>query len=423
MLKLRTTLRLPGGGAAPIPGRAVLLLGAGIVAALLATTGAMTALWPAHARTAVPGGLAAPAHPIRGTVTRVSSYRCPDFVNDGNGEGPRLPQVPVCQTADIHMESGADRGLTLPVEQFGQSGVPSVAVGNHVLLVRGVASGGRPVYGFYDFERSHVLIVLALVFAVFVLVVGRWRGVGALVGLVITWLVLVRFVLPAVIQGADPLAVSLVGAAAIVLVVLFVAHGVTTRTATAVLGTLLSLALVEVVASWAVHAAALTGLATDDGAYLQSVIGNVRLRGLLLGGVVIGSLGVLNDVTVTQASAVWEIHGADPTRRAMDLYRSGMRVGRDHIASTVYTLVLAYAGAALPTLVLFTLAARPLGQVATAEVVAEEIVRTLVGSIGLIAAVPITTALAVVVSRAGVGKTVTNGGGRTAARDNAQGNV
>jgi uncharacterized membrane protein len=266
-----------------------------------------------------------------------------------------------------------------------------------VLLVRGVGPDNRPSYGFYDFERSNPLVLLALAFAVVVVVVGRWRGAGALVGLGITWLVMVRFILPAILEGRDPVSVSLVGAALIVLVVLFVAHGVNARTATAVLGTLASLALVEVIAQIEVHAAALSGLATEESQYLQNVVGDVRIQGLLLGGVVIGALGVLNDITVTQASAVWEIHDADPARGFGGLYRSGMRIGRDHIASTVYTLVLAYAGAALPTLLLFTLAGQRLGQLVTSEQIAEEVVRTLVGSIGLVLAVPLTTALAALV--------------------------
>jgi uncharacterized membrane protein len=139
-------------------------------------------------------------------------------------------------------------------------------------------------------------------------------------------------------------------------------------------------------------------LGSEEATYLQVSASQVDLRGLLLGGIIIGSLGVLNDVTVTQASAVWALRATNATAPARDLYRSAMRIGRDHIASTVDTLVLAYAGASLPLLLLFTLANRPVGDVLTGELVAEEIVRTLVGSIGLVASVPITTALAAAVA-------------------------
>jgi uncharacterized membrane protein len=302
-----------------------------------------------------------------------------------------------CQTAQVLIQSGPDRGQIVSVDQLGQAGLPQLHAGDRVLLVRGTEGNGTVTYGFYDFQRGRPLAVIALVFAVLVILVGRWRGVGALLGLGITWLVMVKFVLPAILEGKDPLSVSITGAALIVLTVLFVAHGVSARTATAVLGTLISLLVVDVISRVTVHAAALTGLATEESQYLQSVVGDVRVQGLLLGGVVIGALGVLNDVTVTQSSSIWEIHAADPGLRPLTLYRSGMRVGRDHIASTVYTLVLAYAGAALPTLLLFTLAGQKLGRLVTSETIAEEVVRTLVGSIGLVLAVPLTTLLAAAV--------------------------
>jgi uncharacterized membrane protein len=160
------------------------------------------------------------------------------------------------------------------------------------------------------------------------------------------------------------------------------------------LGTLVSLVLTAALAAVFVAASHITGFSSDEATFLQSLTTRVNFSGLVLGGIVIGSLGVLNDVTVTQVSSVWEIHAADPTQGPRALYRAGMRVGRDHIASVVDTLVLAYAGASLPLLILFTVVGQSLGRVVTGEVVAEEVVRALVGSIGLVAAVPVTTALA-----------------------------
>jgi uncharacterized membrane protein len=139
-------------------------------------------------------------------------------------------------------------------------------------------------------------------------------------------------------------------------------------------------------------------MASEESGLLAASLSGVSLQGLLLGGIVIGSLGVLDDVTVTQASAVWELHQANPAYGFSRLYAAGLRIGRDHIASTVNTLVMAYAGASLPLLVLFTLSSRQLGDVLTGELVAQEIVRTLVGGIGLVSAVPITTALAAFVA-------------------------
>jgi uncharacterized membrane protein len=369
-------------------GRTTFALGLALAVAAVATLVGAVLLWPPHPHIPVPPNLSSPAHVISGTVIEVTTYPCADFIG---GTGATAPQ---CETAQVVVHSGPDKGQIESIDQAGEAGIPTIRNGDHVLLVRAIGPNGKASYGFYDFQRGTPLALLALAFAIIVVLVGRWRGLGALVGLGVTWLVMVRFVLPAVLEGKDPLSVSLVGAAIIVLVVLFIAHGVSNRTMTAVLGTLASLAIVDVLARIVVHAAALSGLASEESQYLQSVVGDVRVQGLLLGGIVIGSLGVLNDVTVTQASAVWEIHEANPSRGTYELYRSGMRVGRDHIASTVYTLVLAYAGAALPTLLLFSLAGQRLGSVVTGEQVAEEVVRTLVGGIGLALSVPLTTGLA-----------------------------
>ncbi|MFF2149055.1 YibE/F family protein [Kitasatospora sp. NPDC058190] len=251
-----------------------------------------------------------------------------------------------------------------------------------------------------DAGRRLPMGVLAGLFAAIVVLVGRWRGVAALVALAISFAVLSLFILPAVLRGADPLLVAIVGAGAIMLIALYLCHGLSARTSVAVLGTLVSLVLIGVLslvfASWA-H---LTGNTSAETGLVHELYPGIEVRGLLLAGFVIGSLGVLFDVTVTQTSAVWELHQADPTMGTGKLYRTGMRIGRDHIASTVNTLVLAYAGAALPLLLLFSIAHRDVVSVATSELVAEEVARALVGSIGLVASVPVTTGLAALIAAA-----------------------
>jgi uncharacterized membrane protein len=219
------------------------------------------------------------------------------------------------------------------------------------------------------------------------------RGVAALLGLAISLLILVAFIVPAIIAGKDAVLVALVGGSAIVLVALYLAHGYTPLTHVAALGAFAALALTTAL-SWAVVALAhFSGLASEESFYLLLIPG-FDLSGLLLAGVVLGAIGALDDVTVTQASAVWEVRQANPALGQGALFASGLRVGRDHIASTVNTLLLAYVGAAMPLIILFSLSQQPLGAIASSEVVAVEIVRTLVGSIGLVAAVPITTWLA-----------------------------
>ena len=210
---------------------------------------------------------------------------------------------------------------------------------------------------------------------------------------------LLLFVLPAILDGRSPLAVAVVGSGVIMFAVLYLTHGLSARTSTAVLGTLVSLALIGVLGAGVLgrRPAHRAGRPDRRRSSPRSASG-VDARGLLLAGMVIGALGVLDDVTVTQTSAVWELRRANPQLGAQALFRSAMRIGRDHVASAVNTLVLAYAGASLPLLLLFSLSGRSLGEVATSQDVATEIVRTLVGSIGLVASVPVTTAVAALVA-------------------------
>ena len=263
-------------------------------------------------------------------------------------------------------------------------------------------SGGNPddpgSYQIVDFQRGGSLAWLAVLFAAAVLVLGRWRGLAALAALAVSFGVLLLFVLPAILDGRSPLAVAVVGAGVIMFAVLYLTHGLSARTSTAVLGTLVSLALIGLLGAAFSAAARLTGLDDQTTALVASLGAGVDARGLVLAGMVIGALGVLDDVTVTQTSAVWELRRANPQLQARALFQAAMRIGRDHVASAVNTLVLAYAGASLPLLLLFSLSGRSLGDVATSQDVATEIVRTLVGSIGLVASVPVTTAVAALVA-------------------------
>jgi uncharacterized membrane protein len=206
--------------------------------------------------------------------------------------------------------------------------------------------------------------------------------------------VLLWFALPAILDGRNPLAVAVVGSAAIAFLALYLAHGFTTMTTVALLGTIGALALTAGLASAAVELAELTGFASEEAVVVQIGAARIDLAGIILGGVVIGALGAIDDMTVTQASAVWELRAANPRTSRRALVAAGLRIGRDHVASTVNTLALAYAGASMPVLLLLVLSRQPLTSVVSGEVLATEIVRTLVGSIGLVAAVPLTTWLA-----------------------------
>jgi uncharacterized membrane protein len=279
------------------------------------------------------------------------------------------------------------------LEFSGGPGQPNLAVGDHIRISRQVDQAGLTIYSFYDYERTWPLIALAAVFAIIVVAVARWRGLRALVGIVVAFMVLVVFLLPALRDGADAIPVSLVASAVILYAVIYLAHGVSLRTSAALLGTLTALLLAALLSWGAIELANLTGLSEDQNNEVAAYLGNVSITGLLLAGFIIGSLGVLNDVTVTQASTVFELAELEGSSRRA-IFVGAMRVGRDHIASTVYTLVLAYAGSALPLLLLFSVANRSLGDVLTSESVAIEIARSAVGGIALALSVPLTTAIA-----------------------------
>ena len=303
-----------------------------------------------------------------------------------------------CVRTLIAIESGPNQGARTLIEFGGGPGQPRLAAGDDIRVSRQVDELGTTTYAFYDYERTWPLVALAAVFAVVVVAVARWRGFRALVGIAVAFGVLVVFLLPALRDGAAAVPVALVASAAILYAVIYLAHGVSLRTSAALLGTLASLLLAAALSWAAIELAHLTGLSEDTINEVAAYLGNVSITGLLLAGFIIGSLGVLNDVTVTQASTVFELAalGDGATRR--DVFVGAMRVGRDHIASTVYTLVLAYAGSALPLLLLFSVANRSLGDVLTSESVAIEIARSAVGGIALALSVPLTTGIAAVLA-------------------------
>jgi uncharacterized membrane protein len=298
-----------------------------------------------------------------------------------------------CQTVDFQLGAGPDAGVIV-TQVFSESPfLADFTVGDDVVVG---AVPDAPIefrYQYQDRQRRSVLIWLTILFAVIVVVLGRWRGLAALAGLGASVALLLLFVLPAILDGREPVAVAVVGASAIAFIALYSAHGFSIKTTVALLGTVGALALTALLSGVVLGIAEISGFSTEEAVFL-SLFDGIDIRGLVLAGTVLGAIGAIDDVTVTQSSAVWELKRANPTLGRRRLFDAGLRIGRDHIASTVNTLLLAYAGAALPLLVLFVIAGQSLGTIANSEVVAIEIIRTMVGSIGLVAAVPMTTWLA-----------------------------
>lgn len=398
----------PPSGPSPIdrlPARIVVGLLAAIGIAVLA--GAVW-LWPSRQHVEIP-------MPFQNAVGGAVSTQAGHVVSSGLGDcgspsasqvlttapQPGTPGSGRCVQTLVAIDSGPNAGATTLLEFSPGPGQPHFAPGDKIRVTRQVDDQGATSYAFYDFERGWALVGLAVAFAVVIVAVARWRGLLALAGIVIAFLVLVVFLLPALRDGAPAIPVALVASAAILYAVVYLAHGISLRTSAALLGTLASLLLAAGLSWAAIELAHLTGLSDEQNSTVSAYLGSVSISGLLLAGFIIGSLGVLNDVTVTQASTVFELAnvGADTSRKA--IFLSALRVGRDHIASTVYTLVLAYAGSSLPLLLLFSVANRSLGDVLTSESVAVELVRSAVGGIALALSVPLTTAIATVLARPG----------------------
>ncbi|MFC9351062.1 YibE/F family protein [Arthrobacter sp. NPDC057013] len=383
------------------------ILAAVLVPLTLLTLAAMAALWPSGNRdglTLANPYAAAPGVTFdTGRIQRVVTESCtPAAAGDNGGSQCTFAftepdkggnPVKVVINPDIAKSHGVKVGDN--IRYLNLSHAQAAATGADA-----PAAQGSPSYIFVDFVRTMPIILLALLYAVVVVAVARWRGLRALIGLVGAYFVLVSFMLPGLVEGKPPLLLALVGSTVIMIGVLYFAHGFSARTSTALLGTIFGLGITALLAAWATDAANLAGVGNHDAATLVNISDKISISGIILCGLIISGLGVLNDVTITQSSAVWELYELAPNTSARKLFSSAMRIGRDHIASTVYTIAFAYAGAALPILIIVMLYNRPLGEALTSAELSEEVIRTLVGSIGLVLAIPVTTLIAVLVVKA-----------------------
>jgi uncharacterized membrane protein len=364
----------------------VWLRGAVIAVGVLAVIG-MVVLWPRGD---------APDLGIRPTTYVDATVRSIDVRDCDSIEVPGA--LSRCRVLDVELTSGDRSGNTTTVTVLDtQLEVPELHDGDRIVLLDTGSTDDATRYTFVDFQRGTPLIALTVLFVVVVIAFGRLRGLRALVGLLASAAVLVLFIVPALLRDSPALPVALVGTVVIAFLALYLAHGLNVPTTVALAGTLVSLlviALLSLLVSATTH---LTGLGDDAAQTLRITAADLDLRGLLIAGMIVGALGVLDDVTVTQVSAVQALLRARPDLPRRALYSEAIHIGRDHIASTVNTLILAYAGAALPLLLFFAEGVAPTSRIITGELVAVEIVRMMVGSIGLVLSVPITTALAAVI--------------------------
>ncbi len=360
--------------------------------AALATLVGLWALWPdASQAPHIPRSAAFAAPGVtfpHATVTRVQppcpTKSTPTSVTSCGHLAARLPSAPRGRvTVDVPAE-------------VARSGLRT---GDTVQLVRTPPQSGQPAtYTYFSTDRHVSLLWLTALFAAVVIGVARVRGLLALVALAYSALMITHFMLPALLAGESGVGTALVGSSAIMFVVLYVTHGPSLRTSTALAGTLAGIGVTAGIGLYAVHATRLSGVPDETGGLLSGFVTDLSFTGLLTCGLIIAGLGVLNDVTITQSSAVWELRAAAPDLSRRSIFTSAMRIGRDHIASTIYTIVFAYAGASIIVLLLLDIYNRPALDLISNEAIAEEIVRTLASAIGLVLAVPITTAIAAAVA-------------------------
>jgi uncharacterized membrane protein len=383
-------------GDVAIGGRVRVTLIGLLVLTAAATVVGIVALWPDHH--AVDRVRAEAPYAARGVTTpeaEVLAVRpsCPQDPSEARASA-------ACDTVHVKVLEGAGKGDRADVQVPPEVTTSGIGKGDHLELFRTPGKdGGAPSYSFSSVRRSIPLLWLTVLFVVVVLLVAGRRGAMAVVGLVVSGATLYYFLLPALLSGKPGLAVACVSASAIMFVVLYTTHGVSMRTSTALAGTLVGIGLTALIGTIAIGDAHLTGIADETGGTLSSFTGgDLDFQGLLACSMVLAGLGVLNDVTITQASSVWELRAAAPRTGRREVFTGAMRIGRDHIASTIYTIVFAYAGAALVVLMLLYVYNRPLLDLASTESLAEEVVRTFTSAIGLILAVPVTTAIAALIA-------------------------
>jgi uncharacterized membrane protein len=303
------------------------------------------------------------------------------------------------QVVEVNILTGQYAGVPMQID-YGKRQVRSdeydIKVGDKVMVSISKTPQNVVNAYFVDFVRTTPILWLAFIFAASIIFISGWKGVGALASMVFSLYVIISYIIPHILAGEDPLKVSIIGSVVLLGVTLYLTYGWTLKTHAAVISMILALLLTGVLSALFVVFTKLNGTGDENVMFLMQMMETpINLRGLLLGGMIIGALGVLDDLVSSQASAVFELHHVNPSFGFRELYNSAMRIGQDHVAATVNTLVLAYAGASLPMLLLFSLARGDYAFLVNYAFIAEEIVRTLVGSLGLIAAVPITTAIAI----------------------------
>ena len=270
-----------------------------------------------------------------------------------------------------------------------------LGVGDHILVSIGKSPGDDVIRAYFvDYVRTNTLLILSLVFVAVSILISGWKGLRSILSIGVSLVIIFYYIIPRILAGADPIWVSLIGSFVFLAITQYLVYGWTLKTHIALAGILFSVLLTGLLSHSFVNYAYLSGFGDENAMYLIQQAGSLDTRNLLIASIIIGTLGVLDDLVIGQASAVIQLHLANPNLTFRQRFRGSMNIGRDHIAATVNTLLLAYIGASLSMFLLFSINNVDLLRLLNINYISEEIVRSLVGTLGLFAAVPITTAVA-----------------------------
>lgn len=341
---------------------------------------------------------------VTARVLAVSQASCmePGAPAPGQVAGDDAAAQPDAQAClDVRAELAIGKPITFSLDSL-RAETTLIQEGDRVRLIAHELNLGdetETMYSFYDYPRGGKMLTVAIVFALIVVAVGRWRGALALVGVGASIVLLATFILPAILAGKPALLVAITGAVGIMVIVLYLAHGISHRTTAALFGSIFGILFTAVAGFAVTRWLRFSGIGSTEDASLSIAVPELEMNDVLTATIVIAGLGILNDITVAQASAVWEMRALNPHLPKRRIYLSAMRVGRDHIASSIYTLVFAYAGAMLVILLLLYTYPRDLIDLMTSEQIGQEIIRTLIGAAGLVLSMPVTTGFAVLFAK------------------------
>lgn len=334
---------------------------------------------------------------VEGEVSSVDGAMCQsEQTGRAFDTPPLIPADPggVCTRALVGITSGPNAGRMTQLVFFGVAGDPKLEPGDKIVLSESKAADGAMHYSFADYQRGGTLLTWAVIAAIVVLAFAAWHGLRSLIGLAISLGIVFFYLMPALVEGHNPVLLALASCTIMISIAVPLVHGLNWKSASALAGSLAALLLAAVLSHLMIDSSNLQGFSSEDNLKLQLYMPEVSIVGVLLCGFVVGALGGLNDVSIAQASTVMELSNLDPLARPVKLFTSAMKVGRDHIASIVYTLVLTYTGASVPLMMLITAAQRPAGQILSSDLIATELLRSAVGIIILTLSVPITTFIA-----------------------------